>query len=106
MRRLATVGKGQRHNRWSRSAGHRFGRESSRPLGPAGHQFDFHLFLGRFNGTAWDTTFGTLADVAAGVGTIFSGDLAVDALGAATVAWIEEDTCTGIYSVYTWKSDR
>jgi hypothetical protein len=106
MTRLATVGKGQRRNRWSPSAGHRLGRESSRPLGPAGHQLDFHPFLGRFNGTACDTTFGTLAGVAGGMGTMFSGDLAVDALGASTVAWIEEDTCTGIYSAYAWKSDR
>jgi len=106
MRRLTTVGKGQRRNRWSRSAGHQFGRECCRPLGPGGRQFDFHLFLGRFNGTAWDTTFDRLTNVAGGMGTIFSGDLAVDALGAPTVAWIEEDTCTGSYSIYTWKSDR
>jgi hypothetical protein len=51
-------------------------------------------------------TFGTLTGVANGNGDVFAADLGVDASGAPTVAWIEQDSTTGNSSVFTWKSNR
>jgi hypothetical protein len=64
------------------------------------------LSVARFNGAGWDTTFGTLTGVANGNGSVFSADLEVDASGAPTVAWIEEDMTTFNSSVFTWRSNR
>jgi hypothetical protein len=67
---------------------------------------NYQLTVARFNGTGWDMTFGTLTGVANGNGDVFAADLGIDASGAPTVAWIEQDSTTGNSSVFTWKSNR
>lgn len=66
---------------------------------------DGRLYVARFNGAAWDTTFGVLTGVAANNGTVQSADMAIDSLGAPTVTWSETDSSTAVVSVYTWKSN-
>ena len=63
------------------------------------------LYVARFNGTAWDTTFGVLSGVAGNNGSIQGADLAVDSAGEPTVAWSEQDTTTNSVAVYVWKSN-
>jgi hypothetical protein len=68
-------------------------------------QSNERLFVARFNGTAWDTTFGTLTGVAGNTGAATGASLGIDAAGRPTVSWSEEETGTGIVAVYTWKSN-
>lgn len=63
------------------------------------------LHVARYNGTAWDTTFGVLSGVAGNSGDVQRADIAVDASAAPTVIWTEEDTTTGSSAVYVWKSN-
>jgi Bacterial Ig-like domain/Bacterial Ig domain len=63
------------------------------------------LYVARFNGTAWDTTFGVLSGVAGNNGSVQGADLAVDSAGEPTVAWSEEDTTINSVAVYVWKSN-
>jgi hypothetical protein len=63
------------------------------------------LHVARFNGTAWDTTFGVLSALPGNTGDVQRADLAVDATGAPTVIWTEEDTTSGASAVYVWKSN-
>ena len=63
------------------------------------------LYVARFNGTAWDTTFGVLSGVAGNNGDVQGADVAVDSAGEPMVAWSEEDTTTSTVAVYVWKSN-
>ena len=63
------------------------------------------LYVARFNGTVWDTTFGVLSGVAGNNGSVQAADVAVDSAGEPTVAWSEEDTTTSTVAVYVWKSN-
>ena len=65
----------------------------------------YRLYVARFNGTAWDTTFGVLSGVAGNNGSVQGADVAVDSAGEPTVAWSEEDTTTDTVAVYVWKSN-
>ena len=63
------------------------------------------LHVARFNGTAWDTTFGVLSAVSGNTGDVQRADIAADANGAPAVVWTEEDISTGSSAVYVWKSN-
>ena len=65
----------------------------------------YRLHIARFNGTAWDTTFGVLSGVAGNAGDVEGADLAVDSSGEPTVAWSEHDTTANTHAVYVWKSN-
>jgi hypothetical protein len=63
------------------------------------------LRMARFNGTAWDTTYGVLNGVP-GAGTDAQyASFGVDKAFAPTVTWTETDTSSGTTSVYVWKSN-
>jgi hypothetical protein len=63
------------------------------------------LRLARYNGTAWDTTYGSLNAVTGSGSDAQNFSLAVSAQGAPTVAWDERDPSTTMRSVYTWTSN-
>jgi hypothetical protein len=63
------------------------------------------LRVARYNGTSWDTTYGTLKGAQApGSGSQYFS-LAVDKTSAPTVAWSETDTASATTSVYVSKSN-
>ena len=57
-----------------------------------------------WNGTAWDTTYGTLIAMP-GDGSASEIALAIDSTGAPTAAWTESSTSTGAKKIYVWKSN-
>jgi hypothetical protein len=62
------------------------------------------LRLARFNGTAWDTTYGTLNGVTGGNGVQYF-NFAADSQAVPTVAWSQQDPSTTTSSVYVWKGN-
>ena len=104
--RTPTLPTGQLRNCWRCAAGLCCEWESSAVLWTQqGGTGSNRLYVARFNGTAWDTTFGVLSGVAGNNGDVQGADVAVDSAGEPTVAWSEEDTTTSTVAVYVWKSN-
>jgi hypothetical protein len=60
------------------------------------------LHVARYNGSAWDTSYGTL--VGTGGSAIGPNTFALDSSGAPTVAWTEQPS-TGRDTIHVWKSN-